>query len=1045
MDKPRIIPIVRAAGDMPAGRAAQEGAADSPANPARRVLLKWMAAATALAGAGCSGPPDEAIVPYAHMPEGGPGNDPMFYASAVTYAGYALPVLVETHDGRPTKIEGNPRHPMSLGATDARTQAVLWQLWDPDRSNMVLQGDAVAEWGAAREALLARRSLAAGKNGAGLHVLTGNVTSPTLLRQLDALAARYPAMQWHRHDPAYPVAAEEGARRALGMAAQPMYHLDDARVIVTVGADLFVDTPAGVRLARDFARGRGDAGAAQRARLYAIEGMPGLTGAMADQRWSMTPAEMGALLQRLAQGLGVPLAGLNDGLITPPDRDVASDAPGTLGQQPGPSDAPRAPEHRGDGTQTHGWESRLVEVLLAEKNHGKAVVVPGPALPADLHALVWAINAQLGAVGKLVTPIPVRAPSGLGTLMQAMRAGTVDTLLILDANPVYDAPGNVAFADVLRQVRWSMHVGLHRDETARACTWHVPRAHELETWGDALAWDGTPTLQQPMIAPLHGGISPHTVLQVLVDGNDTDALSLVRQTWRARWSGGEQAETKLAETKRDGAKRDETKQDAAFENRWRAALRIGYIEEAGQPPQALAISPPFPGIVTRSPMAGIAAPHAGPDAGVGNSSGNRNIDGIAADAPELTVQFLPDPYLGAGAMANNAWLQELPRPLTRLTWDNAAFIAPDTARRYQLETGDVVTLKSHGKGTPAVQAPVHILPGHAEDLITLHLGYGRRHAGSVGTGVGVDAYALQDSDAQGNPLPTVRAVLTRTDGRHRYAHVQTEMSMHGRDIVRVEDLAAAPAAASSAKQPSLYPEVAYPDYAWAMTIDLDQCIGCNACTIACQAENNIPVVGAEQVAKGRVMHWIRVDVYREHEETLFQPVPCMHCEDAPCEAVCPTGATVHDSEGLNAQVYNRCVGTRFCSNNCPYKVRRFNFFDFADHGESAAAHQNPDVTVRQRGVMEKCTYCVQRISRARIQAQKENRELHDGEVVTACQATCPTQAIVFGNLNEPDSQVNASRASPRAYTLLEELNTRPRTRYLARREDAAARLEPDDA
>jgi len=1010
MDKPRTIPILRASADLSAGSGSRDDEADRPADPGRRVLLKWMAAVTALAGAGCSGPPDEPIVPYAHMPEGGPGNDPVFYASAVTHAGYAVPVLVETHDGRPTKLEGNPRHPMSLGATDARTQAVLWQLWDPDRSNMVLRGDTVSEWGAAREALLARRTVTEDKGGAGLHVLTGNVTSPTLLRQLDALAARYPAMRWHRHDPAYPIAAEEGARRALGLAAQPMYHLEHARVIVAVGADLFVDTPAGVRLARDFARGRGDAKPEARARLYAIEAMPGLTGAMADQRWSMTPAQMGALLERLALGLGV----LKDGTGTAPD---------ILAQ-------------RDDRSASQGWESPLMDVLRA--NLGQALIVAGPALPADVHAMVWAINAHLGAVGKLVTPVPVRAASGLGALTQAMRAGTVDSLLILDANPVYDAPGNLAFAEILRQVDWSMHVGLHRDETARACTWHVPRAHELETWGDALAWDGTPSLQQPMIAPLHGGISPHTVLQVLVDGNDTDALTLIRGTWRARWGGSEQA----------AVNQDELNRDEVFENRWRAALRNGYIQDVGPQDQGLnaATSAAAAGIVRRAmlvPQAAAVRPTAGqPPASTGAGS----------DLPDLTVQFLADPYLGAGAMANNAWLQELPRPLTRLTWDNAVFMGPDTARRYQLETGAVVTLNAIGLGGGVndgnsggkLQAPVHILPGHAEGLVTLHFGYGRRHAGSVGTGIGVDAYVLQGSDAQGNPLPTMHAKLTRTDGHHGFAHVQTEMSMHGRDIVRVEDLDATPVPPGP-DTPSLYPTVEYPDYAWAMTIDLDQCIGCNACTIACQAENNIPVVGAEQVMNGRVMHWIRVDVYREEEETLFQPVPCMHCENAPCEAVCPVGATVHDSEGLNAQVYNRCVGTRFCSNNCPYKVRRFNFFDFADHGELAAAHQNPDVTVRQRGVMEKCTYCVQRISRARIQAQKENRALQDGEVVTACQATCPTQAIVFGNLNDVDSQVNARRVSPRAYTLLEELNTRPRTRYLARREDSAARLEPDDA
>ncbi len=962
--------------------------AAGPASPGRRALLKWMAAAAALAGAGCEGPPQEAIVPYAHMPEGGPGDDPIFYASAVTQAGYALPVLVETHAGRPTKIEGNPRHPMSLGSTDARTQAALWQLWDPDRSNLVLRGDTVSEWNSAREALLARRASLEGKGGAGLHVLTGHLTSPTLLRQLDALAARYPGMCWYRHDPAYPLNTETGARVALGEPAQAHYHLERARVVVAMGADLFMDTPGGPRLAREFGARRGEDRDDRRLRIYAIEAMPGLTGAMADQRWSMTPAQMEACLERMAASLGVPPRGA--GIAARSSNGTAVDD-GVRGSVPYAASA---------------WESRLTSLLREAKQD--AVIVGGAQLSARAHALVWAINHHLGAVDTLVTPVAVRSPAGLGALVDAMRAGSVQTLLILDANPGYDAPGRSACAQALRDVPWSMHVGLYRDETARACTWHVPRAHELETWGDALAWDGTPTIQQPMIAPLHGGIAPQTILQVLLDGRDSDALALVRETWDMR-----RRPDVAASAAEVGVQ--------AADSAWQAALRDGYVQGG------------------RAKGAGASKPV---DAQGDTEAG---APAVAKPAGMLTVQLLADPYIGAGAMANNAWLQELPRPLTRLTWDNAAFMGPETAMRNNVDTGDIVTLTTAAGA--ALDVPVHVLAGHAEDLVTLHLGYGRLQAGSIGNGVGANAYTLQDIDAHGDPLATVDAALTRTGRRHSFAHVQTEMSTQGRDIVRVEDISAtsAPAVPSPAEPPSLYPKVAYPDYAWAMTIDLDQCIGCNACTVACQSENNIPVVGAEQVMRGRVMHWIRVDVYREQQETLFQPVPCMHCENAPCEAVCPVGATVHDSEGLNAQVYNRCVGTRFCSNNCPYKVRRFNFFDFEDHSELAAAHQNPDVTVRQRGVMEKCTYCVQRISRARIQAQKEGRDLRDGEVVTACQAACPTQAIVFGNLNDPGSQVNARRASPRAYTLLEDMNTRPRTRYLARRVDGDARLGDDDA
>jgi molybdopterin-containing oxidoreductase family iron-sulfur binding subunit len=1008
MEHRRIIPLVSSTTAAGRGDGAPSASSGAPQDPARRILLKWMAASTALAAAGCSGPPEEPIVPYAHMPEGGPGDEPVFYASAVTRGGCAQPVLVETHTGRPTKIEGNPRHPMSGGATDAQAQAAILQLWDPDRSRTPQRGDATSSWQAATEALLARLPAMDKDGGAGLRILTPNVTSPTLLRQLDALAARYPGMRWHRHDPLHDAAAEEGARRALGMAARPLYRLDRTRVILAVGADLFMDTPASVRYGRDFSRGRGDATdagaraggprhaessrharsgngddggaaappgaarsasspAAARARLYALESMPGLTGAMADQRWAMTPDAMGMLLRRLAAALGVP----------------GADAPA------GPGAA---------------WEARLADALRREG--AAALVAVGPSLPADAHALAWAINAHLGAVGQTVVPVPARPVPGLGALMADMHKGAVDTLLVIDANPVYDAPALLRFADAMHRVPLSMHMGLYRDETARACTWHIPRAHELETWSDAMAWDGTPTILQPVIAPLHDGHSPHTLLQLLLDGAEHRAYELVQETWRAAW-----------------------KDD--FDARWAAALRSGYVEKPPPSPSTTSTSATMP-----------------------NSEENDH----QADH-RLIAQVIPDPYLGAGAAANNAWLQELPRPLTRLTWDNAAFMGPATARAHAVATGDIVRLKAAHGGE--VEAPVHVLPGHAERLVSLHLGYGRRHAGHVGDGVGFDAYAVQDCDDAGNPRRTVAVALERTSGQHRFAHVQTELSTHGRDIVRVENLQtaaaateAAPAAAHAIEktrtrqaqhsQPSLYPEVRYPDYAWAMTIDLDKCIGCNACTAACQVENNIPVVGAEEVRRGRAMHWIRVDVYHEKRETLVQPVPCMHCENAPCELVCPVGATVHDSEGLNAQVYNRCVGTRFCSNNCPYKVRRFNFLQYSDRSEDSAAHQNPDVTVRQRGVMEKCTYCVQRISRARIRAQEENRTLRDGEVVTACQAVCPTQAIVFGDLNDPASGVNATRASPRAYALLEELNTNPRTRYLARQADPDGRLESDD-
>jgi molybdopterin-containing oxidoreductase family iron-sulfur binding subunit len=934
--------------------------ADAPQNPARRALLGLMAASAALAGAGCSGPPQETIVPYVDMPEGQAQGDPVYYASAVVRDGYAHGVLVQTRDGRPTKVEGNPHHPTSRGTTDIHAQATILQLWDPDRSRAILDHGDIAGWQAFRQALEQRRPHWDDDQGASLRILTGTVTSPTLLRQLQALRARYPAMQWHRHDPMHDAAAAAGAQQAWGLPVTASLDLAGARVVAAYGADLFGAGPGAGRYASDFMAARRAMDA--RPRLYVLESTPTLTGAMADERRALPPAELEAALRRLAAALQVP------GVDAGPTR------PGT-------------------------WDTALARSLQAHP--GASLVVAGPALGAASHALAWAINATLGNIGRTVLALPAPGPAPLGDLLNDMRAGKVDTLVVMDANPVYDTPGALRFAQALARVPCTVHMGLYRDETARAATWHLPRTHDFEDWSDARACDGTASIVQPAIAPLHGGRSLHVLLDLLIDGTERTAYQAVRDTWRALL-GSDDADA-----------------------RWRGSLRLGLIRDAG-----LAPVPAHRLRAWQSP---------GDDSAVSQATASAPA---APGGAHVVALFVPDGTTGAGAWANNAWLQELPRPLTQITWDNAALLSEGTAKALQVDTGDVVLFSD---GRVSVQAPVYVLAGQADGVVTLPLGYGRHAAGRVGDGVGFDAYPLAPASVQAAAVAVL--AVQRTGHRHAFARTQQETSTHGRDLVRLValDRAATPDTAGKTAQPSLYPPVAYPDYAWAMTIDLDVCIGCKACTVACQAENNIPVVGKEEVARGRAMHWIRVDVYQDDaERTLFQPVPCMHCENAPCEEVCPVGATVHDSEGLNAQVYNRCVGTRFCSNNCPYKVRRFNFLQYADGSEESAAHQNPDVTVRRRGVMEKCTYCVQRISRARIEAEKQGRAIRDGEVVTACEAVCPTQAIVFGNLNDPHSRVSQSKRSPRDYVLLEELNTRPRTTYLARVQDSAARLEPDD-
>ncbi len=599
------------------------------------------------------------------------------------------------------------------------------------------------------------------------------------------------------------------------------------------------------------------------------------------------------------------------------------------------------------------------------KNRG--LILAGEALSPWAHALVHRLNAELGAPVSYVAPVDPFEETharSIATLARAMHAGEVKVLCILDGNPVYDAPADLGFGEALARVPFSAHLSLYDDETSARCTWQVPATHYLEHWSDARAFDGTAAIVQPLIAPLYGGVSPHELLALLGPLPRKSGYDLVRETWR--------------------------------DHEWEASLSKGVLASTAFQPE--------------------------------NASVKRiDVPSLPAPSPLWSVRFVADQSVLDGRFANNAWLQELPRSDSKLTWDNAALLSPEAGAQLGVKTGDRIRISAAGR---TIEAPVWLAEGHAPRSATLALGYGRTRAGPVGNRVGFDAYPLRAADT---PWGTTGAELRKAAGSHEFASTQNHARMEGRDLARlvlldeIENL-------ESEEQPrdSLYPDWSYSSYKWSMFIDLNACIGCNACTIACQAENNIPTVGKEQVRNGREMHWIRVDRYFEKDRTLFQPVPCMHCENAPCEYVCPVEASVHDSEGLNVQVYNRCVGTRFCSQNCPYKVRRFNFFDYTSQEESLKGQKNPEVTVRMRGVMEKCTYCVQRITRARIEADKENRRIRDGEVVTACEAACPTRAIAFGDLNDAKSRVNAARRSPLKYDLLAELNTRPRTAYGAR-------------
>src|SRR3569833_3015957 len=860
-------------------------------SPERRRLLQLLAASAALATGACSGPPPEPIVPFVRAPEEELPGKPLFYATSVLLCGHAMGVLVETNGGRPTKVEGNPLHPASLGSTDMFAQAAVLQLWDPARAQALLYQTRLTTWLHFSSAMQTRRHELNESQGAGLFVLTRATSSPTLQSQLNELLKLYPRASLHQYDPLHRDHELRGSELAFGRSLATRYYLDKARVLLSLDGDALSGAPSSVRYARDLAQLRNPE-RGRMSRIFALESSPGLLGAKADHRLALTPAAIRQFVTHLARALGVD-AGAND---------AASPAP--------------------------GFERAVVEDLKA--NQGGCHKKPNTQLDPDMHALVHTLNHRLQGLGQTfdhIDPIIPRTASDLESihsLTLAMAQGRVRTLLILDGNPAYDAPADLEFASHLKRVPESIHLGLYVDETSVNCTWHLPQAHEFEQWSDARAYDGTASIIQPVIAPLYGGRSAHEILNVFLGHPATTAYDTVRSYWEQTLG--------LQET----------------QERWQAALRDGVI--AGTAAAAVVSSPRTP----------VLSPEPSP--------------------PALTANFVPDQSALDGQFATNSWLQEIPRSVSKLTWDNAAYLSPHTAASLQVTTGDRIEIRH---GARAIRASVYVTPSHADNSVTLPLGYGRTHAGPVGTGVGFNAYELRTMDAPWHAPIEVR----RTGERWSLATTQDHARMEGRHIVRsasLEEFTRNPTFATAAAQDripdhTLYPDYPHDSYQWGMVIDLNACIGSNACTIASHAENNIPVVGKKEVQHKREKHKNRNEHKNEKEpgddsgavDILFQPVPCMHCERAPCELVCPVEATTHASQGLNLQVYNRCVGTRFCSNNCPYKVRRFNFLEYSKQfGEAFKALHNPDVTVRQRGVMEKCTYCVQRIQRGKIEAQE---------------------------------------------------------------------------
>lgn len=968
----------------------------------RRDLLKFMGASMALAGlTGCRGVflPQDKVVPYVKAPEELVLGKPLYYATAVTLAGFATGVLAEQHEGRPTKLEGNPDHPASLGALDSISQAEVLNLYDPDRaSNVINRGD-VSTWELFQEE--ARKLLAAQKTkrGSGIRLLTGSITSPTLVALIDQFLVEYPDAQWHRHEAVDRANVYAGADLAFGQVADAVYDFTKAKVVVSLDSDFLSPeaNPGSLRYARDFTNGRRVTGIrGEMNRLYSFESSPGLVGAMADHRWPVRAAEVLQVAGYLATLLGIQGAHGQIGGFTCTEADMQA----------------------------------LAKDL--KSNGGSSIVIAGANQPPEVHALANLINMTLGSVGKTVkyvTPIDASVKAkNLKSLTDDLNANRVELLLMLDTNPVYTAPADFQFGEAMAKAKTKILLAAYPDETAQTVDWLLPIAHSLESWSDARAFDGTTCIIQPLIAPLFDGRSPIEVLGSLL-GQPKGGHDLVKN----RWAQGAVA-------------------GSDFEKAWRRYVHDGIVPGTASAPLAVKAGSKAPTYADKAPENGI------------------------------EIQFRADTTIFDGRFANNGWLQELPKPLSKLTWDNVAQMSPALAQTLKVVGDDLVSLTLDGR---TVTAAVFLQPGQPNNTVTIHLGYGRTKGGAVATvkgddGGGFNAYEIRASNAlhfaQGVEIKPIggQSHLSTTQG---HTPLGGDRIIDERDIIRAGTLAAFNENPKSLK-PSDTPDSQeirdqnlYPDQIfewngpqWGMTIDMNTCIGCNACVTACQAENNIAVVGKNQVGRHREMHWLRIDRYYSGDdvnpEVNWQPLACVNCEKAPCEPVCPVAATVHSHEGLNQMVYNRCVGTRYCSNNCPYKVRRFNYLNYSDnqpnfedkigapplerafpgpiHSPRGQGIQllrmisNPDVTVRGRGVMEKCTYCVQRINDARIEAKKDGRDIKEGEVVTACQQACPTHTIVFGNIADADSQVAKLRKDPRSYLLLEELQTRPRTSHLAK-------------
>ncbi|MEY2429356.1 MAG: hypothetical protein QOJ40_2241, partial [Verrucomicrobiota bacterium] len=983
----------------------------------RRHFVKIMSASFMLAGVGLGAVgcrrPEQRILPFSKMPENYVHGVPQFYATAMPNRGSAIPLVVKSNDGRPTKIEGNTLHPDSNGGTDRWTQASILNLYDPDRAGRFTKGGSVTSLEAAFDFLATLSKDAQANGGQGLGFLVERNNSPSRSRLQKAITEKFPQAKWHVYEPIDLGIDRRSASQAFGKPVKPFYQFDKAKVIVSLDCDFIGSEQDAHNNIRRFAQGRRiEKTTDAPTRLYAVESLMTLTGFNADHRLRIPASAVAQVASALASELGKQGASL-----------------AALGK----ANAPTGVDAK--------WITECAHDLIAHR--GASLVVAGYRQPLAVHLLAHAINAALGNLGQTVLfhDAPESKAASIADLAKALNAGQVQTLVILGGNPVYNAPADLDWAVTQRKAKTVVRLGYHEDETFPYCDWHFPMAHYLEAWGDARTSDGTLVAIQPLVAPLFGGISELEFLARIAGINATGGYEIVRDTFAGLIGPGD------------------------VEAAWRRFLHDGFLAKSAANAVDVKLS----------------------EAAVGEAMGAlRQLPAPTKDS--LEVVFHRDYSVDDGRYNNNGWLQEMPDPITKMVWDNAVLISRKTAHELAVKNGDVVEINLGGR---SVRGPIWVQPGFANYSLGLALGYGREKSGRVGRNVGFNAYPLRTTEAENF---AVGATLKTTGKTYVIACTQDHWSMEGRPIIREANLQQFRdhpnfAKSMNMEEPPAGDTPLYPNpfddlkksglHQWGMSIDLNLCVGCSACMMACQSENNVPIVGKDQVKRGREMHWLRIDRYYagppakrdfidtfhteakqqfeqwiDDPQVVTQPMLCQHCESAPCENVCPVNATVHDQEGLNLMVYNRCVGTRYCSNNCPYKVRRFNYFDYTkrplnalywgpfghrkeDEWDMIKMIKNPDVTVRMRGVMEKCTFCIQRIEQAKI-AQKVKAGASADVIVpkdsftTACAQACPAGAIVFGNLKDPDSRVSKLKQQERDYTVLEFLLTKPRLTYLAK-------------